>query len=37
MKSHDHNGLDAQIYEKQVAICKAFEKKPSEILSAIDF
>jgi ArsR family transcriptional regulator, lead/cadmium/zinc/bismuth-responsive transcriptional repressor len=24
MKSYDHNGLDAQIYERQVAICKAF-------------
>jgi ArsR family transcriptional regulator len=21
---HDHNGLDAEVYEKQVAICKAF-------------
>ncbi len=24
MKNHNHNGVDAQIYEKQVAICKAF-------------
>lgn len=24
MKTRDHNGLDAEIYEKQVAICKAF-------------
>ena len=24
MKNHNHNGLDAEIYERQVAICKAF-------------